>query len=65
MSETDFTVATAMAAVNRTLGEAASREDMLEGITQVAQQTIPGVDFASISVRYADGRLETLAPTTR
>jgi GAF domain-containing protein len=35
----------------------------LQTLTACATDTVEGVDFASISVRHGDGRLETLAPT--
>jgi GAF domain-containing protein len=35
----------------------------LQALTACATDTIEGADYASISVRHRDGRLETLAPT--
>jgi hypothetical protein len=35
----------------------------LSRITQAAVEVLPSVDFASITVLHADGRLETVAPT--
>jgi GAF domain-containing protein len=35
----------------------------LQALTACAIDTVEGADFASISVRHRDGRLETLAPT--
>jgi hypothetical protein len=35
----------------------------LRGITAAAVEILPDVDLASITVRHADGRLETAAPT--
>jgi GAF domain-containing protein len=63
MSANDLRVASIMASVAESLGEAGTIEQTLSTITRCARETIPGVDFASITVRYRDGRLETLAPT--
>ncbi len=38
-------------------------EDTLRGITAAAVEVLPDVDYASITVRHADGRLQTSAPT--
>jgi hypothetical protein len=35
----------------------------LEQVTAAAVEVLPGVHYASITVRHADGRLETAAPT--
>jgi GAF domain-containing protein len=35
----------------------------LQALTACATDTVEGADYASISVRHGDGRLETLAPT--
>ena len=35
----------------------------LSNITAAAVEVLPGVDAASLTVRHADGRLETVAPT--
>jgi GAF domain-containing protein len=35
----------------------------LQALTACATDTVDGADYASISVRHRDGRLETLAPT--
>lgn len=40
-----------------------SSKDTLSWITCAARDTIPGVDFASISVAHSDGQLETLGAT--
>ncbi|MEV5961506.1 hypothetical protein AB0L70_07055, partial [Kribbella sp. NPDC051952] len=37
----------------------------LSRITQAAVEVLPSVDFASITVLHADGRLETSAPTDK
>jgi hypothetical protein len=63
MSANDLRVAEIMARVAESLGHAATTDEALRTITSCARETIPGVDFASISVRYRDGHLETLAPT--
>ncbi|MDX6325232.1 MAG: hypothetical protein QOK15_1586 [Nocardioidaceae bacterium] len=39
-------------------------DQTLRRITQAAVEVLPGVDFASITVKHADGRLETVAPTS-
>lgn len=41
----------------------ASLQGTLRHVTARAVQTLPGVDFASITIRHADGRLETVAAT--
>lgn len=38
--------------------------DSLIRITDIAHETVPGVDFASITVRHQSGRLETVAPSS-
>jgi GAF domain-containing protein len=38
-------------------------EETLRGITAAAVEVLPDVDYASITVRHADGRLQTSAPT--
>jgi hypothetical protein len=38
-------------------------DQTLSRITQAAAEVLPSVDFASITVLHADGRLETVAPT--
>lgn len=45
------------------LGEPGELADTLARITRAAQETVPGVAHASISLRHADGRLETKAAT--
>lgn len=42
---------------------AAGLDKTLGNITTAAVEVLPEVQMASITVRYADGRLETLAPT--
>jgi GAF domain-containing protein len=39
-------------------------DQTLGRITQAAVEVLPGVDFASITVKHPDGRLETVAPTS-
>lgn len=63
MSATDMQVATLMADVAQNLGDSTGTEDTLTRITRCACDTIPGADYASISVRYPDGHLITLGPT--
>ncbi|MBA2560836.1 MAG: GAF and ANTAR domain-containing protein [Propionibacteriales bacterium] len=63
MSANDMRIATAMAQVAEDLGESTDLHETLTRITRCACETIPGVDFASISVRYRDGHLTTFAPT--
>ena len=46
-----------------TIGSPFSLPDALNVLTAGAVDAIPGADFASISVRHSDGRLETLAAT--
>jgi ANTAR domain/GAF domain len=38
-------------------------EETLPLVTQAACANLAGVDYASVTIRYPDGRLETLAPT--
>ncbi len=52
-----------MADVAASLSEAGDLEQTLDRITRTARDTVPGADYASISVRHSDGRLETLAAT--
>jgi GAF domain-containing protein len=63
MSANDLRIANVMAQVALDLDTAGDREKMLSRVTRCAQETIEGVDFASISVRFRDGRLETFAAT--
>ena len=66
MNDESGPVSQVLAAVTRSLGPS-SRDAGLDGtlrrITSTAVQALPGVDFASISIMYDDGRLETKAPT--
>ena len=53
---------------SRRLRAALSPADLdatLERITAAAVEVLPDVRYASITVKHADGRLETLAPTDR
>jgi GAF domain-containing protein len=50
------------------LGGAPLPDDLdaaLSGITAAAVEVIPSVSYASITVKHADGTLETVAPTTQ
>jgi hypothetical protein len=51
---------------SRRLSEALAPDDLdktLDRITAAAVEVLPDVDYASITVKHADGRLETFAPT--
>jgi GAF domain-containing protein len=63
MSAEEFRLAGVMAQVATTLGAAPDLDATLVSITRCACDTIPGVDFASISALFPDGHLETFAPT--
>ncbi len=63
MSANELRVAIIMAKVAENLHASTSRGEVLSRITECACDTIPGVDFASVTVRYADGQLETFGPT--
>jgi ANTAR domain/GAF domain len=55
-----------MVHASRRLSEALAPGDLdstLERITTAAVEVLPEVRFASITVKHADGRLETVAPT--
>lgn len=39
-------------------------DQTLRRITEAAVEVLPAVEFASITVKHADGRLETMAPTS-
>ena len=56
-------VRTAMHQLAETLNAPSTLPESLLVLTQGAVDAIPGADYASISVRHADGRLETLAAT--
>ena len=45
------------------LGEPVDLSETLARVTRTARDLVPGVDYASISVRRPDGTLETLVPT--
>jgi hypothetical protein len=57
--------ASVLSAVARVLalGRGDGLEATLQRITRLAVETLPGVDFASLSFLRADGHLETTAPT--
>lgn len=59
----DPRVRQAMDALVESLETKPSLDDSLQMLTEGAVQAIPGVEYASISLRYPDGRLETVAPT--
>lgn len=52
-----------MADVAASLSEPGNLADTLARISNTARDTVPGADFASITVRHKDGRLETLTTT--
>jgi hypothetical protein len=52
-----------MADLAQTLATPTEAGDALEALTRAARDTIPGADYASISVVHDDGTLETIAPT--
>lgn len=52
-----------MRTVAESLSEPGDIEQTLTRITQTARAAVPGADFASISIRHHNGRLETVAPT--
>jgi hypothetical protein len=56
-------IADAMAQVASLAGSATGVEDTLPLVTYAACANLPGVDFASVTIRHPDGRLETFAPT--
>jgi GAF domain-containing protein len=59
----DAELATLMSEQARTLHEARSLDETLQGITQAAVQTIPGADWASVTMVTDHKELETQAPT--
>jgi GAF domain-containing protein len=61
--DADTELAILMSEHARTLHEARSVEETLQGITQSAVDTIPGADWASITVVTERSRLETRAAT--
>jgi hypothetical protein len=52
-----------MDAVARSLGEPGDLPQTLGRITRSAREMVPRADYVSISIRHADGTLETVAPT--
>jgi GAF domain-containing protein len=62
-SETDSELASVMSDHVRSLHEARSVDDTLQGITQAAVDCIPGADWAGITM-VADRQLESRAPTS-
>lgn len=52
-----------MRLVAESLSEPGDVGDSIARITRAACETVPGADYASLSVRHADGSLETQAPT--
>lgn len=52
-----------MASLAETLRRPTELDETLAALTAAARDTIPGVDYASISIVHPDGRLETMAPT--
>jgi GAF domain-containing protein len=63
VSANDLRVASVMAQVAQDLETSGDRDEMLSRVTRFACETIPGVGFASVSVRFRDGHLETFAAT--
>ena len=63
MSAGQSDLADVMSRVARTLQAPKDVDETLRLISRTARETIPGVDFSSISVRHGNGRLETLAPS--
>lgn len=59
----DPRVRLAMEALAQPLNSPERAAEALDVLTRGAVQAIPGADYASLSVRRADGTLETLAPT--
>lgn len=59
----DRHVRDAMHTLAESLNTLSNLPDALRVLTDGAVDAIPGADYASISVRHADGRLETLAAT--
>jgi len=53
----------AMARLADTLRRPTELDETLAALTVAARDTIPGVDYASVSIVHPDGRLETKAPT--
>ncbi|MGI8433565.1 MAG: ANTAR domain-containing protein [Nocardioidaceae bacterium] len=49
--------------VAASLSEAGDLSETLIRITHAARDNVPGADQASVSVRHADGHVETVAPT--
>jgi GAF domain-containing protein len=56
-------IAQVMADLARAMQEPGEVALTLQAVTACATDSIEGADYASISVRHRDGRLETLAPT--
>lgn len=52
-----------MHAVAESLSEPGDIEEAMGRITHTARATVAGADYASISIRHFNGRLETVAPT--
>jgi GAF domain-containing protein len=59
---TDDEVLEAARRLSETLRPGALDETLAQ-VTAAAVELLPGVEFASITVAYSDGRLETVAPT--
>lgn len=51
-----------MGALSRSL-RPGDLEETLRQVTTAAATLVPGADYANVTVRYDDGRLETVAPT--
>lgn len=62
-SEHPQLLATSMAELARSLHRNVPLEEILDAIVEGARDNIPGVDFASISIRHRGGRIETVAGT--
>jgi GAF domain-containing protein len=56
-------IARVMADLARAMQQPGEVALTLQAVTACATDSIEGADYASISVRHSDGRLETLAPT--
>lgn len=59
----DLHLVNVMNAVAASLSQPSEVDETLIRITRTALETVPGAHYVSISVRYPDGTLDTVAPT--
>jgi GAF domain-containing protein len=63
MTDTERSLAEEFARVSQELHAQPAGEETLQRVVELAVETVPGCDYAGISLRHGDGRVETPAST--